>query len=145
VTFSYTLPITEDRDRLRLRIGDTDSSVPINQRLEDEELDELLSTFGSVAAAAPEAAEALAAKFARLAVDKTAGSLTIGYANGRHQALLSLAKTLRQKMAAYAAPVATGIRQSDRTSAESDGDRRVPGFKTGMLDNPEELADPETV
>jgi hypothetical protein len=56
------MPITSDRDKVRLKVGDTDTADPL---LFDDEIDALLADEGSVTRAAIAAARAIAAKFAR--------------------------------------------------------------------------------
>lgn len=61
------MPLTEDRDIVRLKIGDTDEDDPL---LYDDEIDAFLTlhtvdSVVSVTAAAADAASAIAAKFAR--------------------------------------------------------------------------------
>ena len=136
MAFTYTLPITVDRDRVRLRIGDTDSTAPAQQRLEDEEIASFLTDFGSVSGAMPECAEALAAKFARLSSEKSAGSLTIRYAAGRYTTLMDLAKRLRMKASSAAIPYSPAISVADKQSNEEDTDKVQPVFRRGMHDNP---------
>jgi len=55
-------PITTDKDKVRLKVGDTDATA---QLLSDDEIAALLEMHGSVARTAPAAALAIAAKFAR--------------------------------------------------------------------------------
>jgi hypothetical protein len=57
------MPVTSDRDRVRLKIGDTDSTDPL---LSDDEVDVYTRAWpGNVDLAAADAAEAIAAKFSR--------------------------------------------------------------------------------
>jgi hypothetical protein len=137
VTFNYSLAFGNDKDRIRLRIGDTDATVATNQRLEDEEIAELLLEYGSLTAALPVCAESLAAKFAKLATDRTVGTLTIRYAKGRYETLMDLAATLRARAAASTIPYAGGISQSDKDNVETNTDRAQPSFVRGMFDNPD--------
>ena len=63
MAFSYTQGSTADRDRVRLEIGDTDSSRALFQ---DAELDDFLTQEGdSVMGSAARACEVLAVRFAR--------------------------------------------------------------------------------
>lgn len=62
MAFSYTAGSTADRDRVRLEIGDTDSSRAL---FSDAELDDLLVQESGVLAASARACEILSVRFAR--------------------------------------------------------------------------------
>ena len=63
MAFSYTAGSTAERDRVRLEIGDTDSSRVL---FEDAELDDFLAQEGdSILGSAARACETLAVRFAR--------------------------------------------------------------------------------
>lgn len=138
MTFSYTAGSTSDASQVRLLIGDTDSNAPAQQRLEDEELTILLTLYGSVRSAAAGAADALAAKFARLATEKSMGQASLVWK--RFEQLQALAKTLRDAAArSSAVPFAGGMSKALRDTNLADTDLVRPRFQTGMLDDPSTL------
>ena len=134
MTFTYTPGDTSSATRVRLLIGDTDPEAPLQQRLENEEITDLLAMFGGYRAAAAGAAEALAAKFARLATEKRMGMASLVWK--RYESLTALAKTLRTSASFAALPFAGGISVAQRTSLDQDTDRVTPSFQRGMLNNP---------
>lgn len=137
MAFSYTPGSTTSLNRVRLLIGDTDSAAAAQQRLEDEEITDLLTIAGSYRAAAAAAADALAAKFARLATSKSMGQASLVWQ--RFQQLRQLAADLRASVSLAAVPFAGGISISQKDTNDQDTDRVKPNFKIGMLDNPSTL------
>jgi len=134
VTFTYTPGDTSSATRVRLLIGDTDPDAPLQQRLENEEITDLLTISGGYRAAAAAAADALAGKFARLASSKRMGQASLEWR--RFEQLTSLAKTLRSSVSLAAVPFAGGISVAQRDTLDQDTDRVTPSFQKGMLDNP---------
>ena len=137
MAITYTAGDTGNRTRVRLLIGDTDTQAPIQQRLEDEEIDDLLTISGGYRASAAAAAMALAAKFARLATSKSMGQASLAWR--RYEQLTDLANDLRAGLSLAAVPFAGGISQSVKDTNALDTDRVKPNFKVGMLDNPSTL------
>lgn len=134
MTFTYVAGTANDLTRVRLLIGDTDSSVSAQQRLEDEEITDLLTIYGAYRAAAAGAADALAAKFARLSVEKNTGQLSLVWK--RYEQLRLLARDLRNGIAATAVPFGGGLSVTTRETNAADTDLVQPAFKRGMLDDP---------
>jgi hypothetical protein len=134
MTFTYTPGDTSSATRVRLLLGDTDPDAPLQQRLENEEITDLLTISGGYRAAAAAAADALAAKFARLASSKRMGQASLEWR--RFEQLSSLAKTLRSSVSLAAVPFAGGISIAQRNTLDQDTDRVVPSFQKGMMDNP---------
>ena len=134
MTFTYTPGDTGNGTRVRLLIGDTDPEAPLQQRLENEEITDLLTMFGAYRAAAAAAADALAAKFARLATEKRMGQASLAWK--RYESLTALAKTLRASASFAALPFAGGISVAQKQSLDQDTDRIQPSFVKGMMDNP---------
>jgi hypothetical protein len=125
-------PTSSSVDAVRFLIGDTDFD---DQQLSDEEIQFLLSQAnGSAYLAAASAAEAIAAKYARLC-SKSVGDLSYNYAQ-RQQHYERLARRLYIKAAEVAMPVAGGISQSDKRIVEQDADRVQPSFTVSLHDNP---------
>ena len=142
MSFTYTPGSTSDADRVRLLIGDSDPEAPLQQRLENEEITDLLTIAGNYRAAAALAAEALAAKFARSATSKSLGQASLQWK--RFEQLTALAKTLRSSASLAAVPFAGGISRAVRDSLAQDTDRVTPSFQKGMLDNPSSFSDSTT-
>lgn len=90
MTWTYSgSPATSTRDQVRFLTGDTSD---LDEQLQDEEIDWLLTQTSSVYRAAAQGCEAIASKYARL-IDKTVGSLSIRYSQ-RRDFYLTLAATL---------------------------------------------------
>lgn len=134
MTFTYTPGSTTSATRVRLLVGDTDPTAPLQERLEDEEITDLLAIYGGYRAAAAGAAEALAGKFARSATNKKLGQAELAWK--RFDQLSSLAKSLRSTVSLAAIPFAGGISIAQKQTLEQDTDRVTPSFQKGMLDNP---------
>lgn len=134
MTFSYTAGGATSLDRVRMLIGDTDGDATEQQRLEDEEINDLLTLFGSYRAAAAGAADALAAKYARQATEKSVGQASLVWK--RFEQLRQLAKDLRSSVAYTAVPFAGGLSHDIRDTNLQDTDLVQPSFRKGMLDNP---------
>lgn len=127
-------PASSPNDALKLAVGDTSTSATL-ELLSTGECAYLRSTYGSVANAAPYAAEAIAAKYARQ-VGRAVGDLRID-AQQRYEHYIDLASALRRGVALRnAVPYAGGISQSDKQGYEDDSDRVVPAFTVGQFDSP---------
>jgi hypothetical protein len=137
MAFSYTPGSTTSLNRVRLLLGDTDSSAPVQQRLEDEEITDLLTIAGGYRAGAAAAASALSGKFARLATSKSMGRASLVWQ--RFQQLRELAKDLQASVSLAAVPFAGGISQAIKDTNAADTDRVTPAFVKGMLDNPSSM------
>lgn len=134
MTFTYVAGTADNPTRVRLLIGDTDSNAPAQQRLEDEEITDLLTIYGNYRAAAAAAADALAAKFARLATEKGMGRASLVW--DRFKQLQALAESLRASLSRAAVPFAGGMSKSLRETNDADTDLVQPRFRTGLFDNP---------
>jgi hypothetical protein len=133
MTWTYNEKLALSRDRIRFYSGDTDTT---DQLMSDEEIAFALSESGSnVKLAAALVCEVLAAEFARKA-DASVSDLSISYSQ-RYNQLLRQAALLRATASRGAIPLAGGISVSRVAVADEDTDRVEPGFKRGMLDNPE--------
>jgi hypothetical protein len=140
MTFTYTAGSSTDANRVRLLIGDTDSAA--SPQLADEEITDLLTMYGTYRAAAAGAADALAAKCARLATQKSMGQASLMW--DRFNQLTKLAKSLRDNAARSAVPFAGGMSRSLRNTNDQDTDAVFPRFRTGMLDDPTTLINSST-
>ena len=95
MTWSYDASVDEDKDRVRLMIGDTDSAEGL---LQDEEIEYILTVHpssgtGQPYLAAAHAADMIAAQFARRA-DRSIGKLSI-QAKQQRDHYVELAQSLR--------------------------------------------------
>jgi len=129
--FSYT-PGGGPKDDVRLFIGDTDPNAAEDARLEDADINRLITLHGSLRYAAAGAARALAAKFARKFEGSSGGP---GPSRTRAQDLMAIAARLEASSVGGAVPFAGGLRQSEKATAAADTDRTQPAFSRGMLDN----------
>lgn len=135
MTWTYTPGGATDQDDIRSALGDTESSAPTSERLEDEEISRFLTIHGSAPAATVAAAKALMAKLSRRATEKSVGGLQLVYAQ-RIEGLQYLIAQLTTAASGLAMPYCGGISESAITAVEADTDRVEPAFKRGMLDNP---------
>jgi hypothetical protein len=128
VTWTYSDPSANDRDKVRFKLGDTDTS---DELISDEEIAYLL-TLGTVQQAAAHGAEAIAARFARKA-DKTIGDLALKLSQ-KAEAYWKLAAALWEDAGGKLpslelVPYAGGISVSDKEAVEEDSDRVEPAFR----------------
>lgn len=135
MSYTYTPGAPDDLNDIRAAIGDTDSTAPTSERLEDEEIERFLALAGSKVGATVAAAKALAAKLSRRATEKSIGGLRLVYTQ-RIDALWKLVRDLEASVAGVAIPYLGGASISDRQAVESNSDRAAPAFTRGMLDNP---------
>ena len=127
--WSYDPTISTEKDRVRLLIGDTDTD---DRQFLDEEINALISIYGSADAAAAAAARGLAAKYSRYA-DKWVGDLKI-LASQKAKAFTALAKTLTEAgFVSSGVPSAGGIRVSQKDTMKENTDRVEPAFTRGMF------------
>lgn len=104
MTWTYDHTIPEDKDRVRLYIGDTDENDP---QLQDQEIELFLSDSPNALRAAYECALAIAARYARQ-IDTRVGAVST-HASQMQKAYEQLACNLRARMMrSGAAPVAGG-------------------------------------
>lgn len=135
-TYDDTVLATSNRDAVRLVIGDTDTN---DQLLQNEEIAYYLTTHGTVARAASEAARAIAAKYARL-MSRSVGGLQADFA-AKYRQYLELADNLgRNEEADPVSPYLSGWLDSQHETRAEDSDR-IPIFgRKGITDNPEVIA-----
>jgi hypothetical protein len=126
-------PLTNVNDALKFLVGDQSTSSA-TELLSTGECNYLLAKWGSPDAAAPYAAEAIAADFADK-VSKSVGDLRID-AQQQFEHYTMLAGSLRRAASFTGVPYAGGISRADKQSVELDTDRVAPSFKVGVHDNP---------
>lgn len=135
MSWSYDPELTEDKDRVRLLIGDT---ISTQQQFQDEELVWILSENGSsIYAAAASACRMLAAKYSRQA-DKWVGDLKI-LASQKARSYLALAESFDAKAGSqmWAIPSAGGVYVDEKEAAAADTSLVQPEFTRGMMTNTE--------
>lgn len=137
MTFSYDPSLITSKDKVRFRIGDTDSSVAAQSRLEDEEIQATVAAQSSFPEAVALCCEALAAKYMRQADSKQAASLKVSYAS-RVTNLLDLAKRIRRSADSIGLTdlVITGTTETELAESAADTDLLQAAFVRGQFDNP---------
>lgn len=122
-------PATSNRDWVRWRVGDTDTT---DQLQTDEEITAALTVYGSKYKAAASVARAIAAKFSRKA-DTDMGQLSIRHSQ-KAKAYLELAAEIDASVGLDAGRVGSiAISRADRATEREDTDRPEPAFATGMF------------
>lgn len=131
-------PAYSNRDAVRFLLNDITSTG----RLQDAEIEWLLTEWGSVYMAAAQGARRIAASFTSNSQSKTVGSLSkSGGGSQTATAYLELAKALeaQSKSATLitASPYSGGISVSDKELTTADSDATPYWFSRGMHDHPE--------
>lgn len=131
--FSYgAKPQTDQKDEIRLLIGDTDSNDPL---LQDAEINYFISVEGESRRAAARSALAIVAKFARC-VNESVGRIKVSFEQ-RVDHYNKLAEELMMEAdAVVGTPFAGGISVSDKQTTELDDDRVQPQFNRATHENP---------
>lgn len=132
MTWTYTnAPVTNTVDEVRLLVQDTDSSDPL---ISNEEILYFISKGGAGIGAAYLAALSIAAKFGRLADERT-GQVEVKWSQ-RSRAYTSLASDLKRRMLISSAPLpyAGGISNADIANNQAKSDRSQETFALGMND-----------
>lgn len=135
MSWTYDPSLAAVRDQVRFTIGDTDVS---EQQFTNEELDFLITTYGSVGQVAIVAIRGLIAKYARK-VNKAVGDLKISYGDRikQYEALLEELQTTFSATAQYGTPSAPAIFVDRRSANQADTTLRQPVIEVGMHDNEE--------
>lgn len=136
MTWSYLPSLATDKDRVRLKIGDTDTT---SQLFSDEEIEALLTDNGDdVFETAAQLCDALATKYARrgnLRID----DFSIDF-KSRAEHFAALADQIRQQAAnspgQFGAPIVGGISISEMESVRDDTDRVPSRFEVGKFSHP---------
>lgn len=134
MTWSYDTSLATAKDQVRFQIGDTDTN---SQLVSDEEIDATLTAQGdSVVRSSIAIAEALAAKFARLASTSIEG-LSVDFRSVAENYRM-LASRLRADASASAAlaprAFVGGISKSTMDGVDADTDRNPSRIKVGFTD-----------
>lgn len=126
MTFTFKPGSRSDLNRVRLRIGDTDSFAAADLRLEDEDIRDLLLAEGGVLRAAAAAAEVLAARFARKAEGSQGPDRIVPSDRANH---------LRRTAAQLRAAASSAALPTSGSPGPRAGGR--PAFRRGLLDHPD--------
>ena len=129
MTWSYSSALSTDRDKIRLKIGDTNTN---DQLLADEAIDVALLDTDDVILAAITCVKWILAKIAR-DVDRS----TQGPTSSRSQKTLhyrELLEDLEKEAYASVGCEVGGVSDSSKTTLESDTDFLQPTFSVGMDD-----------
>jgi hypothetical protein len=141
MAFTYVDPSTNNRDKVRFLLGDTNSADPLFQ---DSEIAYLLSEWVDVYEAARQGCFVLIAKFTRLAdsFSKSVGDISVSesYANKSIEYKLLADNLLQRKM--LKAPPRP---RANADALKSTDDRNVTDYHTdawvGVHDNPNQGID----
>lgn len=133
MAWSYSASSTSTLNKLRRRIGDTNTN---EQLLDDDELNEFLAEFNSdIYLAGASACWAIVAKLAREVDHSSQGNSASR--NQKVQAYKDLAKELRAYALASGCTMSVGgVSVSEEITIESDTDFKQPRIKTGGDDYP---------
>ena len=133
MTFTYVDPNSNNRDKVRFLIGDTDSS---DQHFSDEEINYLLATWTAVYDAAIAGAEILSGRYAHLTnYSRSIGDLSISEQYGASaQEFRQLATTLRRQRDDLYPPTPQVNSQAIISTADKSVTTYKSDFYTGMHD-----------
>lgn len=120
---------TSQRDRVRFLVGDTDEN---DQRIQDEEIDYILTKRTNDDLAAADAADAIAAGYARQ-VDTENEALAVK-AGDRMKHFENLSRRLRR--GAFVSISVGGLSKSEKDAFKDDSDAVQPAFEVDMDKNP---------
>lgn len=129
MAFTFDASLSTQRDRLRLSIGDTDSSIP---EFQDETLDALLSGK-TLYQAMVSCFDILIAKYSRYATEKV-GPITVDYGLIIDN-FIKLKKEAQKQVIYTAQPFAGGISSGDKAIEKSDSDVVQPVFTKSIHNN----------
>lgn len=136
MTFSFDINLTADRDKIRLRVGDTDSRDVL---LDDETIDAILTIRnGDVTTASLDSVRAILGVLSR-DIDRN----NLGMSANRSQkmthyegVLAELVKEARVMGGIFVG----GVSRSEKRKLEADSDFEQPELYLGVHDNPSALS-----
>jgi hypothetical protein len=136
MTWSFNPYLTENKDKVRSLIGDTDENA---QQISDETIYGALShNSDNIYSTARQMVRSLIARYARRADVKIEGvSTSYGGVIKAYQALLrDIDKEELQNGGGLGEPIAPGTSINDMNAARLNTDRPPSAFETGQFDNP---------
>src|SRR5262245_33820238 len=127
VTWTYTLPLTAEKDQVRFLVQDT---IETRQLLQDEEIAFLLDEEANIYTAAARGIEVILSANQGRSL-RTAADVTVEWFEpGKAQMIATM---LRARGLTYQTPSAGGISLSDKQTLEQDSDwPRLPVFLGSM-------------
>lgn len=136
MSWSYDPALSTDKDKVRLFIGDTDTTA---QLFSDEEISALLVSVPSPSLAAALLADAQAAKYSRFS------AISIDGASFAYQQRADMFRTLANRLRAQATateaggigtPAVSGVSISEDNGVAADPDREPSRITVGGFDYP---------
>lgn len=132
MTWSYDTTLAAAKDRVRLYVGDTDTT---DQQFSDEEIVAVVARSASERAAAAELASSLSLRYARKA-NVTSGPLSVQWSSVS-AAYAARAADLMSSSGGNVPGIAVGgSTYSQRDRLSEDTDRIPPALRTGAFRNP---------
>lgn len=136
MSWSYDTSLATAKDKVRLLIGDTDTS---DQQLSDEEVSAILTLNSSdIYSSAIFLAQNLAAKYSRL-VDTSIDSFRVSYSQlaTKYNDLAGvLQRTKDNSPGGLGVPIVGGVSISDMQTRDADSDRPPSRSRVGMDEAP---------
>ena len=133
MSFSYSgNPSNSPKDEVRFLVGDTN---PNSFNLHDAEIKYMITTEGTVLAAAVAGSLAIASRYAKL-IDESVGNVSKSYSQRfEHYTLLS-GQLRRRNAEKSVLPYASGISEADKETLETDTDNVRSAFTKNLHDSP---------
>ena len=129
MTWSFSDSLATDRDKVRLKIGDTDTD---DQLLSNETIDALLDIRADVILCSIDACRAILAKLAR-DIDRSAAGMS-GSRSQKTQHYKDILANLVKESGGETRVKVGGISKDDNDTLNDDSDFEKPTFTVGMND-----------
>jgi len=129
MTWTFSDSIASDKDKVRLKIGDTDTD---DQLLSDETIDALLAIRADVVLCAIDACRAILAKLAR-DIDRSAAGMS-GSRSQKTQHYKDVLSSLIKESGGETRIKVGGISKSENNTLRDDSDFEKPTFTVGRDD-----------
>jgi hypothetical protein len=129
---TYNKALTSSLDKVRFLIHDTDTT---SAQLDDDEINAIITLYGSYKSAAVACCESLAAKYAGEAESKRIGNLSISFSSASKK-YATLADILRRQVHRFVVPYLGGQSKSDKEINLEDDDNVQPFAKRDIMKHP---------
>ena len=129
MTWTFSDSLTTDRDKVRLKIGDTDTQ---DQLLSDETLDALLAVRNDVVLCAIDACRAILSKLAR-DIDRSAAGMS-GSRSQKTTHYKDVLATLVKESSGETRMKVGGVSRSENETILDNSDFEKPSFTIGIND-----------
>lgn len=129
MTWTFSDSIASDKDKVRLKIGDTDTD---DQLLSDETIDALLAIRADVVLCSIDACRAILAKLAR-DIDRSAAGMS-GSRSQKTQHYKDVLSSLIKESSGETRVKVGGISKDAKDTLNDDSDFEKPTFTVGMSD-----------